>query len=127
MTISVLEAAKYLGGRSRWSLSNLKMQKLIYIAHMFHLGIYKKELVHRFFEAWDYGPVHPDLYHYAKVFGADPVDNIFYSISNLKDEETEISILDAVEEQLGGAFWRSPYFNNPQRRWCLGKKLCTWR
>ena len=101
MTISILEAAKHIGARSHWSLSNLKMQKLLYIAHMFYLGIYNKPLVHEFFEAWDYGPVHPDLYHYAKVYGADPVGNIFNSIHELKDEETDISILDAVEEQLG--------------------------
>ena len=56
MAISVLEAAKHIGARSHWSLSNLKMQKLLYIAHMFHLGIYNKPLVCEFFEAWDYGP-----------------------------------------------------------------------
>lgn len=100
MAISILEAAKHLGGQAGWSLSNLKMQKILYIAHMYHLGNYGSPLVLGLFEAWDYGPVHPDLYHRAKVFGADPVGNIFRSFKDLEDEGTEKRILDAAAEQL---------------------------
>lgn len=100
MTISIFEAAKHLGKQAGWSVSNLKMQKILYIAHMHHLGNYGEPLVHGLFEAWDYGPVHPDLYHHAKIFGADPVKNIFRSYKNLTNEKTEIEILDAAAEQL---------------------------
>lgn len=102
MTISILEAAKHLGKQAGWSLSNLKMQKILYIAHMYHLGNHDSPLVQGLFEAWDYGPVHPDLYHRAKVFGADPVGNIFRSFKALEDEATEKRILDAAAEQLAG-------------------------
>lgn len=101
MAISIFEAAKHLGSQADWSLSNLKMQKILYIAHMYHLGIYDgSPLVRGLFEAWDYGPVHPDLYHRAKVFGADPVGNIFRSFKDLEDDGTEKRILDAAAEQL---------------------------
>ena len=100
MAISILEAAKHLGKQAGWSLSNLKMQKILYIAHMYHLGNYDSPLVQGFFEAWDYGPVHPDLYHRAKVFGADPVGNIFHSFKDLEDEGTEKRLLDAAAKQL---------------------------
>ena len=75
MTVPVLEAAKFLGKKSKWRLSNLEMQKIIYLAHMMHLGSEDAPLVYGYFEAWDYGPVHPELYHYVKMFGAGPITN----------------------------------------------------
>jgi uncharacterized phage-associated protein len=95
MTVSAFEAAKRLGERSGWSLSNLEMQKLLYLAHMFHLGQYGKPLVSGHFEAWDYGPVHPDLYHRIKIFGSSPVENVFHSV-NKPQEGTEAQLLDDV-------------------------------
>mgnify|MGYP006283548483 CR=1 FL=1 len=77
MTVSVLSAAKRLAARSGWTLSNLELQKILYLAHMVHLGRTDgAPLVHGLFEAWDYGPVHPDLYHRVKIFGSSPVKNI---------------------------------------------------
>ena len=102
MTVSVFAAAKHLGKQTDWSLSNLKMQKILYISHMHHLGHYSSPLVLGLFEAWDYGPVHPELYHRAKVFGADPVSNIFRSSSDIENEGTEKKILDAASTQLAG-------------------------
>lgn len=102
MTISILQAAKHLSEQVGWSLSNLKIQKILYIAHMHHLGHYDTPLVQGLFEAWDYGPVHPTLYHRAKIFGSDPVGNIFRSFGILEEKRTEKRILDAAAEQLAG-------------------------
>jgi uncharacterized phage-associated protein len=101
MAISVLAAAKWLGQKSNWSLSNLELQKLIYLAHMFFLGRTGKPLVSGVFEAWDYGPVHPTLYHVVKMFGARPVENIFGTVPDLEDGE-EKSILGEAYDVLGG-------------------------
>ena len=74
MTVNVLNAAAHLIERSNQSLSNLELQKLLYLAHMFYMGRYDGEpLVHGEFEAWDYGPVHPTLYQRARTFGSNPV------------------------------------------------------
>jgi uncharacterized phage-associated protein len=99
MTVSVLAAAKWLCERSGWSLSNLELQKLLYIAHMFHLGNNREALVSGHFEAWAYGPVNPTLYHHAKIFGSSPVENIFHTIENLKESE-ETRTLDEVYKSL---------------------------
>ena len=85
MSISVSAAAKRLCERSGWSLTNLKLQKLLYISHMFHLGKTGEPLVNGHFEAWDYGPVSPFLYHKVKVFGSSPVENIFHSTPDIGD------------------------------------------
>lgn len=75
---SVMSAARTLGEISGWSLSNLTMQKTLYIAQMFQLGRGLPPLFPEHFEAWDYGPVVPKLYHKLKMFGAKPVQDIFY-------------------------------------------------
>jgi len=101
MTVSVLSAAKRLAAQSSWSLSNLELQKILYLAHMFHMGRNNGEpLVSGLFEAWDFGPVHPSLYHRAKVFGSDPVENVFYDIPDLP-EGPEREIVHEAYESLG--------------------------
>lgn len=100
MTVPVLEAAKRLARRSGWSLSNLELQKILYLAHMFYLGRTGEPLVGGSFQAWDYGPVHPTLYHHAKVFGSSPVENIFRSVPDLADETPEARILDEAFDEL---------------------------
>lgn len=102
MPVSALAAAKRMGERSGWSLSNLELQKLLYIAHMFYLGTKGVPLISGHFEAWDYGPVQPVLYHYVKVFGSAPVENVFHSVPDLGSGD-ELSMLDDAVDQLGQA------------------------
>ena len=45
MSVHVLQAAKFAAGRSGWTLSNLALQKIIYVAHMLHLGTHGRPLV----------------------------------------------------------------------------------
>ncbi len=94
MSIPVLSAAKHLGILSDWSKTNLELQKILYIAHMIHLGEHKKPLVKDYFQAWIFGPVHPVLYHKAKIFGAKPVRNIFRSIGDLDENLSETNTLN---------------------------------
>lgn len=101
MTIAVMSAAKRLAESSDWSLTNLELQKITYLAHMFYMGRRNGEpLVHGNFEAWDYGPVHPDLYHRANIFGSDKVKGFLFSgVSN--PEGPELEILDEAYRDLG--------------------------
>lgn len=101
MAISVFAAAKRLAEKSGWTLSNLELQKLVYLAHMLYMGRNGgAALVDGSFEAWDYGPVHPQLYHHLKVFGADPVEDLFHSAVDL-DDGPETKILDEILDHLG--------------------------
>jgi uncharacterized phage-associated protein len=104
MTVSVLSAARYVAHRSGWTLSNLELQKILYLAHMFYLGRTNgSPLVSGNFEAWDYGPVHPDLYHRAKMFGSKPVQDIFSSNEEPKPDTPEYAILEEAYVGLGSA------------------------
>lgn len=100
MTISVFDAAHRLCEQSNWSLSNLKLQKLIYIAHLFHLGKTGEPLIQEHFEAWEYGPVQPDLYHTAKIYGSSPVKSLFHKTKNIDDDSLEAKYLDEAYKQL---------------------------
>ena len=103
MTVSATAAAKRLCVRSGWRLSNLEVQKLLYIAHMLHLGRTGEPLIDGHFEAWDYGPVEPRLYHELKMFGADPVFNVFAGVRDLPDDSPEAMSLDQTQRMLADA------------------------
>jgi len=122
-TVPALSAAKRLGEASDWSLTNLRIQKLLYIAHMFYMGQNNGEpLVTGHFEAWEFGPVHPKVYHIAKVCENRPVDErVFKEYDGLDDGSMEAEYLDNAVKQLplnklvaithweGGA-WHKNYF-----------------
>lgn len=55
------------------SITQMKIQKLVYIAHGWHLALLERPLVRERIEAWRWGPVIPDLYHDLKEFGNQPV------------------------------------------------------
>ena len=98
MAIDVFVAAKTLGIECGWSVSNLKMQKVLYVAHMAYLGKNKKRLIKTPFEAWDYGPVNPALYHKLKRFGARHVRDIFFRESPLKEGDDGFGVLRDMTE-----------------------------
>ena len=78
MTISSFDAGKTLCDMSGWRMSNLELQKILYIAHMYHLGTGQGRLIDEDFEAWQYGPVAPKLYRHVKRFASKPIRNVFY-------------------------------------------------
>lgn len=101
MPISSLSAAKKLCELSGWKLSNLALQKILYIAQMVYMGRNNgAPLIDDMFEAWDYGPVLPAVYHKAKIFGAGSVLNVFHSVQDLP-EGPENEILRESVEKLG--------------------------
>lgn len=58
------EDAEWGGG-----VSNLKLQKLLYYMQGFHLAFFDEPLFNENIEAWQYGPVVPEIYHRFKQCG----------------------------------------------------------
>ncbi len=68
--LTSFQAAKITAEAVDWSVTNLRLQKMLYIAHMYYTGENKQPLIGEAFQAWAYGPVLPTLYHELKVFRA---------------------------------------------------------
>lgn len=99
--ISPSLAAKHLCKASGWRLSNLQLQKMLYMADMIFTGMNGRRLIDEDFEAWDYGPVIPTLYHRCKSFGSKPVPDIFWGVGNI-DGTPEAEILEDAWRNLRG-------------------------
>lgn len=101
MPVSVLSVAKKMGEVSGWKLTHLAMQKLCYIAHMAYLGEHDGEpLVFGNFEAWEYGPVHPQLYHALKNSGKKPVRKDVFAAVRVPEDPQISKLIEEVVNTL---------------------------
>lgn len=96
--ISCFDAARYflalVNADAGDSLSNLKLQKLVYYAQGFHLALFDVPLFAERIEAWQYGPVVPEMYHEFKKFGAGPVQ----MEGELDGDKYSAEVLSLLEE-----------------------------
>jgi uncharacterized phage-associated protein len=54
-------------------LTQMKLQKLVYISHGWHLARHGEPLIKEPVEAWRFGPVIRDLYSRAREYGSRPI------------------------------------------------------
>jgi uncharacterized phage-associated protein len=54
-------------------ITNLKLQKLVYYCQGFNLAFFNTPLFPDPIEAWDHGPVCPNLYHKLKHYKSEPI------------------------------------------------------
>lgn len=89
------------------TISPMKLQKLVYCLHGWHLAITGEPAIDKQFGAWQYGPVQNELYHTFKQFRDRPISE--YATTWIDGEErafvvpekdTEFHrILDAVSKK----------------------------
>lgn len=88
-------------------IKHIALQKLLYFAHGLFLVRTRKPLVSGYFEAWQYGPVHPAVYRSFKHSGSDilttratKVDLLTGELSPLEQiQNSEVTIL--IQQVLG--------------------------
>src|SRR5262245_56866062 len=82
-------------------LTNMTLNKIAYFVHAASLAYYGRPLVDSAFEAWQYGPVHPQLYRQLKRFKDQPVSERLtrVDLETVRDVPVEVR-LDPDERDL---------------------------
>ena len=98
-------------------ISNLQLQKLVYYAQGFTLAVTGKPLFNEEIEAWQHGPVVPDLYHKYKDHGAYGIPaptNVDFSKFSSEIKE----ILDEVYDVYGQfSAWKLRNMTHEEAPW----------
>jgi uncharacterized phage-associated protein len=68
-------------------ITQMKLLKLVYIAHGWHLGNFDKPLIDSTVQAWQYGPVIPDLYQAIRKYGRVPIINLIPYCGTAGDQD----------------------------------------
>lgn len=93
MPLTPFQAARKVCEHGSWRITNLGLQKILYIAQMIFMGENNGlRLVDTDFEAWDYGPVSPEVYHKVKIFGANHIQDVFIGVPPSNDGLREASL-----------------------------------
>ncbi len=96
----------FVDRRSSW-LSNMKMQKMLYICQGVHLAVNDTPCFNETVEAWQYGPVVSSIYHQFKQYGAGPIRGKAYNIAPvevaplIRDDEDIVNLIEAVWTKFG--------------------------
>jgi len=86
-----------LAKRDGIPLTNMQLQKLVYIAHGWSLALLGRGLIYDPVEAWQWGPVIPSLYHNLSKYGAGVVDSTI-PLDGQKLQPEEETLIESVWE-----------------------------
>lgn len=82
-------------------ITNMQLQKLVYIANGFHLGFTKKPLTYNNIHAWQFGPVIPKLYKALQKFGNGKVSGRLETDDTIPEGSFASRIIQEVWESYG--------------------------
>lgn len=89
------------GGVAGGAVTPMQLIKLVYMCHGWMLGLYSRPLIKEEVEAWQYGPVVPNLYHQVKRYRSAPIDAAIEVKEDGEFDEYECSIIDQVTKIYG--------------------------
>ncbi|KIL06900.1 hypothetical protein SR42_15115 [Clostridium botulinum] len=87
MAYNVLDIARYIinyGNKKMYNISNLKLQKILYFVQASFLTDNHRACFNEDIEAWDFGPVVPEVYQEFKMYGSNEIPYIdsYVDLSN---------------------------------------------
>lgn len=123
---SAVDVARYIlalgrasdeDGQENDPISNLKLQKLLYYAQGFHLALYDETLFPERIQAWDHGPVVPEVYRHFKCYGSEPIPDEHMDPSTLDDQSKKL--IEEVYASYGQfTAWRLRQMTHDEPPWC---------
>ena len=109
MSYNVLDVARYIinyGNDNNCNISNLRLQKILYFVQATFYIDKNEPCFNEEIEAWDFGPVIPEVYHEYKRYGRNEIPHIEEYIDFSKGvwEATEMAynenIIDERDREL---------------------------
>lgn len=107
------------------TISNLKLQKLLYYMQGFHIAIFDTPLFEEKVVAWNYGPVVREVYHHFSKFQSGHIvldadteiislnpnqEDLFNQVMKEYGQYSAIKLMDMTHEENP---WKSVFFSNP--------------
>jgi uncharacterized phage-associated protein len=77
-------------------VTQMKLQKMVYFAHGYHLAKYKEPLIIEFFEAWKFGPVVQSIYGIYRSYG----NSYITEVSNRTFEKQLTTLSEAAKDAI---------------------------
>ncbi len=99
---SAFDIAKYIINYCKekgYSLSNLKLQKVLYFVQAQFLLSNDKPCFYEAIEAWDFGPVVPDIYHEYKIYGSSNITVTYPENSNKNIQSYDKELINEIIDQ----------------------------
>lgn len=92
---------KFICERGNWRVTNLQLQKILYMAQMYYMGRHDGEpLTQARFQAWDFGPVDPSVYKKVRMFGSGPIQDVFFEARPFREDDERRHDLQEVCDSL---------------------------
>ena len=82
-------------------VTNMKLQKLVYIAHGYCLAILSRPLISNDVHAFEFGPVIPTLYNRLKKYGSKPIED---SMQTDSPDLAENGLADTIVSRVWDAY-----------------------
>ena len=123
MAVSPLAVAKYFIERAAPSddLTPMKLVKLCYIAHGWHLALREDPLSSEPAQAWKYGPVFPSVYYEFKHYGRDRIPR--YEADSISTRPVRSGDTEAILEKV---YKEYRHFDGLQLSTLTHKKGTPW-
>ena len=83
-----------LANQENIPLDPLKMMKLVYLCHGWGLALLQDGIINEEVEAWQYGPVIPDLYQHVRQYRAAPIQHL--NCMTAEPSQSQKSLIKAV-------------------------------
>jgi len=90
-----------LVGEQDKQLTNMQLQKLVFLAHGYCLAVLGRPLHFHNTHAWQWGPVIPKLYKALQRYGSDFVTEPLQTNDAVNPDSEEAEIIQAVLDQYG--------------------------
>jgi uncharacterized phage-associated protein len=78
------------------ALTNMQVQKLVYIAHGFHLALFDKPLYYHNTHAWQFGPVIPKLYEDLREYGNGAVKELLICDDDIPKKSESFKLIEVI-------------------------------